>query len=69
MSTFKRFSFVGIIIFIFGIIVAAYGFSFLAEDNELGENGVTVKCKVIEISEKAIYRSPVVTYTTLEGQT
>jgi len=69
MSTFKRFSFVGIIIFIFGIIVAAYGFSFLAEDNELGENGVTVKGKVIEISEKAIYRSPVVTYTTLEGQT
>lgn len=69
MNTYKRVSFVGIVLFIFGIIIAIYGFSFLTEDNKLGENGETVKGKVIDIRKKAIYRSPIVSFTTKEGKT
>ena len=68
MNAYKTVSFVGIVIFIFGIIISVYGFSFLAEDNELGDNGITVKGKVIDIAKKAIYRSPVITFTTKEGK-
>lgn len=68
MNAFKTASFVGIVLFIFGIIIAIYGFSFLADSQSLDENGVIVKGKVIDIAKKAIYRSPIVQFKTLEGQ-
>ena len=69
MNAYKNASFVGIVIFIFGIIIAIYGFSFLSEDNDLEENGIIVKGTVIDINKKAIYRSPFVEFKTKEGQT
>ena len=68
MNAYKSASFVGIILFLFGIIIAIYGFSFLLEDNALTENGVIVKGKVIDINKKAIYRSPFVKFKTEEGE-
>ncbi len=68
MNAYKRVAFVGIVLFLFGVIIAIYGFSFLMEDNELSENGVVVTGKVIDINQKDIYRSPFVEFTTLEGE-
>lgn len=68
MNAYKRVAFVGIILFLFGAVIAIYGFSFLIEDNELSENGVIVTGKVIDINQKDIYRSPFVEFTTLEGE-
>ncbi len=69
MNPYKSVSFVGIVIMLFGIIITIYGFSFLAEDNELEENGVIVNGEVVDINKKAIYRSPFVKFTTKEGET
>jgi hypothetical protein len=68
MNAYKRVAFVGIVLFLFGVVIAIYGFSFLMEDNELSENGVVVTGKVIDINQKDIYRSPFVEFTTLEGE-
>jgi len=65
---YKRVSYVGFVIMLFGVAVAIYGFSFLLEQNDLEANGVRVKGTVIEINEKAIYRSPFVQFATLEGE-
>ena len=35
MNAYKRVSFVGIILFLFGIIIAVYGFKFLMGKNDL----------------------------------
>lgn len=69
MNAYKSASFVGIVIFLFGIIIAIYGFSFLLEQNELEKNGIIVKGKVVDINKKAIYRSPFVRFKTKDGQT
>jgi len=68
MNAYKNVSFVGFVIFFFGIVLAVYGFSFLSELNDLEENAVRVKGTVTELNEKAIYRSPFVKFTTEDGQ-
>jgi hypothetical protein len=68
MNAYKRVAFVGIVLFLFGVVISIYGFSFLLEENELSENGVIVKGKVVDINQKDIYRSPFVEFTTLEGE-
>ncbi len=68
MSAYKRVAFVGIVLFLFGVVISIYGFSFLLEENELSENGVIVKGKVVDINQKDIYRSPFVEFSTLEGE-
>ena len=65
---YKTVSYIGFVVMLGGLIVAIYGFSFLLEANDLEANGVKVKGTVVEINEKAIYRSPFVTFTTLEGE-
>ncbi len=69
MNAYKNASFVGIVLFLFGIVITGYGFSFLMEDNDLQENGIIVKGEVIDINKKDIYRSPFVRFTTEEGET
>ena len=69
MNAYKNASFVGIVLFLFGVVISIYGFSFLMEDNDLQENGIIVKGEVVEINEKDIYRSPFVRFTTTEGET
>ncbi len=69
MSAYKRVSFVGIVIFLFGIVITGYGFSFLMADNDLQDNGIIVKGTVVDINEKDIYRSPFVEFVTKDGQT
>lgn len=68
MNAYKTASYVGFVIFLFGIIIAIYGFSFLLKQNDLEANGVIVKGTIFEIEHKAIYRSPWVRFKTLEGQ-
>ena len=69
MNAFKRASFVGIVIFLIGIVIAIYGYSFLLEQNELQKNGIVVTGKVIDINKKAIYRSPFIRFKTRENKT
>ena len=69
MAGFKPFAFIGTVIFLMGIVVAVYGFSFLISKNELQKNGIIVKGKVVDINKKAIYRSPFVTFKTLDNKT
>jgi len=69
MNAYKNASFVGIVIFIAGIIVTIYGFSFLLKQNELEANGIIVKGTVIDIAKKDFYRSPVVQFKTKDNQT
>ena len=68
MNPYKNISYVGFVIMIFGLVVSAYGFSFLQTQNELEDNAVRVKGTVVDINEKAIYRSPFVKFTTVEGK-
>jgi hypothetical protein len=69
MNAYKTASFVGIVIALFGVVIAIYGFRFLLERNDLQKNGVRVKGKVIEIAENGpMYRMPVVEFKTLEGK-
>ncbi len=68
MNAYKNASYVGFVLSIFGLIIAIYGFSFLLALQDLDLNGVVVKGTVIKIEEKAIYRSPVVKFKTLEGK-
>ncbi len=68
MNAYRNVSFVGFVIMGFGIIISIYGFSFLQTQNDLEDNGVRVKGTVFDINEKAIYRSPFVKFTTLEGE-
>ena len=68
MNVYKRVSFVGIVIIIFGLILFVYGFSFLMEKTDLDKNGIKVTGTVIDINQKDIYRSPFVEFTTKEGQ-
>ncbi len=68
MNAYKNASFIGIVIFFFGVVITGYGFSFLLEKEALDANGVRVKGTVISIEQKAIYRSPVVEFRTLEGK-
>lgn len=65
---YKTVSNIGFVIILFGIVVAIYGFSFLIKQNDLEDNGIKVKGTVIDINVKAIYRSPFVQFTTLEGE-
>ncbi|MEO1652832.1 MAG: hypothetical protein AAFU64_04740 [Bacteroidota bacterium] len=67
MNAYKTASFVGFVLFIFGVIIAIYGFSFLLKQNELEANGIRVKGKVFDIEKKAIYRSPWVRFNNLDG--
>jgi hypothetical protein len=69
MNAYKNASIAGVIIFIAGVIVTVYGFSFLLKQNELESNGIIVKGTVIDIAKKDFYRSPVVRYKTKENQT
>lgn len=68
MNAYKTASYVGFVIFLFGLIIAIYGFSFLLKQNDLEANGVIVKGTVFEIEHKAIYRSPWVKFKTLDNQ-
>lgn len=68
MNAFRSASFVGIVLVLIGLGIAVYGFSFLLEQNDLKSNGIRVKGTVVEIEENAIYRSPWVKFTTLEGE-
>ena len=52
MNAFKNASFVGIVIFIGGLVVTIYGFSFLIAQNDLQENGIIVTGTVIDIAKK-----------------
>ena len=69
MNAYKNASFAGIVILIAGIVITIYGFSFVLAQNDLEANGVIVKGTVIDIARKDFYRSPVVRFTTLEGET
>lgn len=69
MNAYKNASFIGIVIFIAGIVITIYGFSFLLKQNELEANGVIVKGVVIDIAKKDFYRSPIVQFTTKDNQT
>jgi hypothetical protein len=69
MNAYKNVSFVGIVLFLFGIVIAIYGFKFLLEKNELEKNGIVVKGVVIDINHKDIYRSPFVRFTTKDNRT
>ncbi|MBN2535125.1 MAG: DUF3592 domain-containing protein [Spirochaetales bacterium] len=69
MNAYKNASFAGIVIFIGGIIITIYGFSFLLKQSNLESNGIIVKGTVIDIAEKDFYRSPIVQFTTKENQT
>jgi hypothetical protein len=67
MNAYKNASYAGLVICLFGIIITVYGFSFLLQQNELETNGIRVKGTVVDINEKAIYRSPFVKFETTEG--
>lgn len=69
MNAYKNASFVGIVIFIFGIVISIYGFKFLLEKTELEKNGIIVKGKVIDINQKGIYRAPIVRFVTQDNRT
>jgi hypothetical protein len=69
MAGIQPFKFIGVVILLFGIIITCYGFSFLFQKNELQANGIVVKGTVVDIAEKAIYRSPIVKFITKEGKT
>jgi hypothetical protein len=69
MNAYKNASFVGIVIFIAGIVIGIYGFSFYLEQSDLETNGIIVKGTVIDIAKKDFYRSPIVRYTTRDNQT
>lgn len=68
MNAYKNVSYVGFVIFFFGILITCYGFSFLLTQQNLEANAISVKGTVVDINEKAIYRSPFVKFTTLEGK-
>lgn len=68
MSAYKRVSYVGIVLFILGGIVAAYGYTFWQKTQDLKKNGIRVKGTVYEIGSKAIYRFPFVKFKTKEGE-
>ncbi|MCP4442420.1 MAG: DUF3592 domain-containing protein [Aureispira sp.] len=68
MNAYKNVSYVGFVIFFFGVVVAIYGFSFLLTQQDLEANAVRVQGTVVDINKKAIYRSPYVKFTTLDGQ-
>lgn len=69
MNAYKNVSFVGFVIFFFGIVLMVYGFSFLTAQNELEDNGVRVKGTVIElVNNGPMYVSPMVKFTTQEGE-
>lgn len=65
---YKTVSNIGFVIVFFGVVVAIYGFSFLLKQNDLEDNGIKVKGTVVDINVKAIYRSPFVQFSTLEGE-
>ena len=65
---YKTVSYIGFVIMLAGLGVAIYGFSFLLKMNDLDKNGIRVTGTVVDINEKAIYRSPWVTFNTLEGE-
>ena len=69
MNAYKNASFAGIVLFIAGIVITIYGFSFLLKQSDLETNGVIVKGTVIDIAKKDFYRSPIVQYTTKDNQT
>jgi hypothetical protein len=69
MNAYKNASFAGIIIFIAGIAVTLYGFSYLLNQNDLEANGIIVKGTVIDIAKKDFYRSPIVQFKTKDNQT
>lgn len=68
MNAYKNVSYVGFVILFFGLIISAYGFSFLLIQHDLEANAVRVTGTVFDINKKAIYRSPWVKFKTLEGQ-
>ncbi len=68
MNAYRNVSFVGFVIMAVGIVLGIYGFSFYEEKTDLFDNGIKTKGEVIEISENAIYRSPIVRFTTEEGR-
>lgn len=69
MNAYKNASFVGIVIFLAGIVITIYGFSFLLEQNDLQQNGIIVKGTVVDINKKDFYRAPFVRFTTKDNQT
>jgi hypothetical protein len=65
---YKTVSNIGFVVALLGIVVAIYGFSFLLDQQDLEENAIHTKGTVVDINVKAIYRSPFVKFTTLEGE-
>lgn len=63
MNAYRNASFAGAVIFLIGIVISVYGFSFLLRQNDLKAHGIPAKGTVFEIEEKAIYRSPWVRFT------
>ena len=68
MNAYKNASYVGFVIFIFGIIITVYGFSFLMDDMDLQYNGILVTGRVVDINKKDFYRSPFVRFRTKSGR-
>lgn len=68
MNAYKNASYAALVVFLIGIIITIYGFSFLLKQNELENNGIRVKGTVFDINKKAIYRSPWVKFQTKEGK-
>jgi hypothetical protein len=69
MNAYRTASYVGFVLTILGLAILVYAAYFLLALQDLDLNGIKVKGKVIDISQKAIYRSPVVSFQTKEGQT
>ncbi|OJJ21495.1 hypothetical protein BKI52_13195 [marine bacterium AO1-C] len=68
MGAYRAVSYVGVVIFILGGIVAVYGFTFWQSTQNLKKNGIRVEGTVFEIGSKAIYRFPFVKFTTKKGE-
>ena len=69
MNAYKNVSYVGFVIFFFGIVLTVYGFSFLLKQQELEANSVSVKGTVVEMGTNGpMYVHPIVRFSTVEGE-
>ena len=68
MGAYRAVSYVGIVIFLLGGVVAVYGLTFWLEVEDLKKNGIKAEGTVYEIGQKAIYRFPFVKFKTKEGK-
>lgn len=69
MNAYKNASYVGIVLFIIGLVLMVYGLANLGIENELDENGLKAKGTVYELNVVEPYRQAWVEFKTEEGET